>query len=217
MLRNWLTFFRVILPVFTILALLASALPAVSAQSPADAPPAKANSTVTPSKANAQASPASNASASAKSDAAPEAVTGAVTGAGAGAAAGAAQDKDQDKDQDDMSPAQAESLFSAEYQTCMDSAAGVTTEMQDCINAELGRLEKIIAFRQIALAPVLGEERSKALHDAVTAWEALRKHGSTAMYDPDGGTLSPLIAALWHLEQTARMAQWLNNLADSAE
>ncbi|MDD4700881.1 MAG: hypothetical protein PHI96_01550 [Desulfovibrio sp.] len=209
MLRNWLTFFRVILPVFTILALLASVLPAVSAQSPTGAPPAKTNSTVTPSKANVQASPANNAPASAKSDTAPKAV--------AGAEADAAQDKDQDKDQDDMSPAQAESLFSTEYQTCMDNAAGVTTEMQDCINTEQGRLEKIIAFRQVALDPVLGEERSKALHEAVTAWEALRKHGSTAMYDPDGGTLSPLIAALWHLEQTARMAQWLNSLAENAE
>lgn len=193
MLRNWLTFFRVVLPVFTILALLASALPAVSAERPAGAPPAKVNSSQSSHAADVQASPANGAPASVRPDTA------------------------GDKEQDDTPLPPAESLYSTEYQICMDSAAGVTTEMQDCINAEQGRLEKIIAFKQVALAPVLGEERSKALHEAVTAWEALRKHGSTAMYDPDGGTLSPLIAALWHLEQTARMAQWLNNLSDSAE
>ena len=192
MLRNCLAFFRVTLPVFTILALLAFALPAISAENRTGVHSATA--TAGPSTtANGKEAPASDMTAAVKADPA------------------------QDKEQDDISPVQAESLYSTEYQICMDSAAGVTTEMQDCINTELGRLEKIIAFKQVALAPVLGEERSKSLHEAVTAWEALRKHGSATMYDPDGGTLSPLIASLWHLEQTARMAQWLNSLAENAE
>ncbi|MFT4302309.1 MAG: hypothetical protein QM579_11220 [Desulfovibrio sp.] len=192
MLRNCLAFFRVTLPVFTILALLSFALPAISAEN-RNSVHSVAATAGTSTTAHGQEAPASDTSAAVKADTAP------------------------DKEQDEISPVQAESLYSTEYQICMDSAAGVTTEMQDCINAEQGRLEKIISFRQVALTPVLGEERSKSLHEAVTAWEALRKHGSAAMYDPDGGTLSPLIASLWHLEQTARMAQWLNSLAESAE
>lgn len=123
----------------------------------------------------------------------------------------------QEKDLDDETTAPVDRLFSPDYQACMDSAAGVTTDMQDCINAELERLEKIIAVRQIALPPVLGEERSKSLRETLAAWDAMRKSGSAAMYDPDGGTLSPLMASLWYLEQTARMAQWMNALGESPE
>lgn len=123
----------------------------------------------------------------------------------------------QEKDLGAEAPAHVDSLFSPDYQTCMDSAAGVTTDMQDCINTELERLEKSIAVRQIALPPVLGEERSKALRETLAAWDSMRKNGSAAMYDPDGGTLSPLMASLWYLEQTARMAQWLNGLGESPE
>ncbi|MEG6501730.1 MULTISPECIES: lysozyme inhibitor LprI family protein [unclassified Desulfovibrio] len=123
----------------------------------------------------------------------------------------------QEKDQNDEAPPPVDGLFSPDYQTCMDSAAGVTTDMQDCINAELERLEKIVAVRQIALPPVLGEERSKSLRETLAAWDAMRKSGSATMYDPDGGTLSPLMASLWYLEQTARMVQWLNALGENPE
>ncbi len=127
----------------------------------------------------------------------------------------ASQAEPQEKDLDAEAPAHIDSLFSPDYQSCMDSAAGVTTDMQDCINTELERLEKSIAVRQIALPPVLGEERSKALRETLAAWETMRKSGSAAMFDPDGGTLSPLMASLWYLEQTARMAQWLNALGEN--
>ena len=123
----------------------------------------------------------------------------------------------QEKDQDDETSPSVDALFSQGYQTCMDSAAGVTTDMQDCISAELERLEKIVAVRQIALPPVLGEERSKSLRETLAAWDAMRKSGSATMYDPDGGTLSPLMASLWYLEQTARMAQWMNALGENPE
>lgn len=198
MLRSCLKSIRVILPVLGMLALLSTALPVSGAERHADAPPPHTNGSGAPAAKNAQTNAVGNTPASVNS---PTSSQGAA----------------QDADQDDFSPAQADSLFSPGYQACMDRAAGVTTDMQDCIAAELERLEKVIALRQVALAPVLGEERAKSLHEAVVAWESLRKHGSAAMYDPDGGTLSPLIASLWHLEQTARMAQWLNNLGESAE
>lgn len=198
MLRSRLKSFRVILPALTMLALLCTAPPAFSAERRAEAQPAQTNGSGTSSAKNAQTNAVGNT----------PATVNPPTGS---------QSTHPDADQDDFSPAQADSLFSPGYQACMDRAAGVTTEMQDCIAAELERLEKTIALKQVALAPVLGEERAKSLHEAVAAWESLRKHGSTAMYDPDGGTLSPLIASLWYLEQTARMAQWLNNLGENAE
>lgn len=180
------------------LALLFTAPPAFSAERHAEAPTVHTNGSGAPSAKNAQTNTVGNTPASVNPP----------TGS---------QSTAPDADQDDFSPAQADSLFSPAYQACMDRAAGVTTDMQDCIAAELERLEKVIALKQVALAPVLGEERAKSLHEAVVAWESLRKNGSSAMYDPDGGTLSPLIASMWYLEQTARMAQWLNNLGENAE
>ena len=198
MLRSCLKSFRVSMPALTMLALLTTATPAFSAEHHAETQPATTNGSGAPLAKIPQTNAIGAAPATVKP---PSDSQGTAPGA----------------DQDDFSPAQADNLFSPGYQACMDRAAGVTTDMQDCISAELERLEKIIALKQISLAPVLGEERAKSLHEAVTAWESLRKHGSSAMYDPDGGTLSPLIASLWYLEQTARMAQWLNNLGENAE
>ena len=198
MLRSCLKSFRVSMPALTMPALLTTATPAFSAERHAETQPATTNGSGAPLAKIPQTNAIGAAPATVKP---PSDSQGTAPGA----------------DQDDFSPAQADNLFSPGYQACMDRAAGVTTDMQDCIAAELERLDKIIAVKQIALAPVLGEERAKSLHEAVIAWESLRKHGSSAMYDPDGGTLSPLIASLWYLEQTARMAQWLNNLGDNTE
>lgn len=106
-------------------------------------------------------------------------------------------------------------LLSRDYHVCMDAAAGVTVPMQDCMNAEVERLEKHLAERRARLVPMLSEERAKALNDTLDAWESLRKNGSAAMYDPEGGTLATVISALWYLEQTARMTRWLDDLEKS--
>ncbi|MCD7984495.1 MAG: hypothetical protein LUG19_09640 [Desulfovibrio sp.] len=106
-------------------------------------------------------------------------------------------------------------LLSRDYHLCMDAAAGVTVPMQDCMNAEVERLEKHLAERRARLVPMLSEERAKALNDTLDAWESLRKNGSAAMYDPEGGTLATVISALWYLEQTARMTRWLDDLEKS--
>ncbi len=106
-------------------------------------------------------------------------------------------------------------LLSREYHVCMDAAAGVTVPMQDCMNAEVERLEKHLAEQRARLVPLLSEERAKALNDTLDAWESLRKNGSAAMYDPEGGTLGTVISALWYLEQTARMTRWLDELEKS--
>jgi hypothetical protein len=133
----------------------------------------------------------------------------------AAAPAPAADPENADTSQD--SPMAMERLFSPGYQTCMDEAAGVTTAMQDCMNAELDRLEKRVETQKARLAPTLSQERARAFTEAVTAWDTLRKSGSAAMFDPDGGTLSPLMASLWYLEQTARMARWVDSLQENAE
>ena len=114
-------------------------------------------------------------------------------------------------------PLAADTLFSPAYQTCMDEAAGVTTRMQDCMNAEQDRLEKRFAAQRTRVAAALGQERAKAFNDALDAWDTLRKNGSIAMFDPDGGTLSPLMASLWYLEQTARMTHWVDGLQEGTE
>jgi Protein of unknown function (DUF1311). len=110
-----------------------------------------------------------------------------------------------------------DSLFSQTYQACMDEAAGTTTAMQDCMAAEQERLETRMAAQRNRVAPTLNPERAKAFTEALGAWDTLRKSGSLAMYDPDGGTLSPLMASLWYLEQTARMARWVDGMLENAE
>ena len=110
-----------------------------------------------------------------------------------------------------------ENLFSQTYQACMDEAAGVTTGMQDCMSAEQERLETRLNAQRARVAATLAPERSKAFNDALSAWDTLRKSGSLAMYDPDGGTLSPLIASLWYLEQTARMSHWVDGMLENMD
>ena len=111
----------------------------------------------------------------------------------------------------------ADNLFSQTYQACMDEAAGVTTGMQDCMNAEQERLETRLAAQRTRVAATLNQERAKAFSEALGAWDTLRKSGSLAMYDPNGGTLSPLMASLWYLEQTARMTRWVDGMQENAE
>lgn len=118
-------------------------------------------------------------------------------------------------DAKDAQPADA--LFSSAYQACMDNAAGVSTAMQDCMATEQERLDKRLDAQRERIAAQLPQERAKAFTDALAAWDSLRKNGSAAMYDPDGGTLSPLMATLWYLDQTARMARWVDSLRENAE
>ncbi len=124
----------------------------------------------------------------------------------------ATPDTGQDVAGDAENAAEVDRLLSREFRVCMDAAAGITVPMQDCMNAEVERLEKHMAEQRARIAPALSEERAKALNDALEAWENLRKNGSAAMYDPDGGTLATVISSLWYLEQTARMSRWLDDM-----
>ncbi len=128
----------------------------------------------------------------------------------------AAPDAGQDVAGDAENAAEVDRLLSRDFRVCMDAAAGITVPMQDCMNAEVERLEKHMAEQRARLVPILSEERAKALNDALNAWENLRKNGSSAMYDPDGGTLATVISSLWYLEQTARMSRWLDDMLNSA-
>ena len=119
-------------------------------------------------------------------------------------------------DQQESAPV-ADSLFSQTYQACMDEAAGTTTTMQDCMAAEQQRLETRLLAQRSKVAAALNPERSKAFTEALSAWDTLRKSGSIAMYDPNGGTLSPLIASLWYLEQTARMSHWVDGMLENMD
>ena len=119
-------------------------------------------------------------------------------------------------DQQESAPV-TDSLFSQTYQACMDEAAGTTTTMQDCMAAEQQRLETRLLAQRSKVAAALNPERSKAFTEALSAWDTLRKSGSIAMYDPNGGTLSPLIASLWYLEQTARMTHWVDGMLENMD
>ena len=85
------------------------------------------------------------------------------------------------------------------------------------MTAEQQRLETRLMAQRNNVAAALNPERAKAFNEALSAWDALRKSGSVAMYDPDGGTLSPLMTSLWYLEQTARMTRWVDGILENTE
>ena len=118
-------------------------------------------------------------------------------------------------DWDQVAPPEA--LFSLTCQACRDAAEGAPTAVQDCMNTELERLERHVEIQRALLAATLPQERAAACREALEAWDTLRKSGSAAMFDPHGGTLSPLAASLWYLEQTARMARWLDTLREVSD
>lgn len=132
------------------------------------------------------------------------------------AAPDAASLSPEHENQDAEHAAALDRLFSPDYHACMDVAAGVTAAMQECMTVEVERLEKHLVEERSRLVPALSQERAKALSEALDAWVNLRNAGAAALYDPQGGTLAPVIASLWRLEQTARMVRWLEELQESA-
>lgn len=94
----------------------------------------------------------------------------------------------------------------------MDSSAGVTVEMQNCIGAEHERQDALLNQRYKALMKLLPEVRQERLREAQRAWIGFRDANCRFYLDPDGGTMATISAASCGLEFTAERAAELDRL-----
>lgn len=92
---------------------------------------------------------------------------------------------------------------------CLDKAAGVTTEMVNCIGAETEIQDKRLnAAYQKALA-VLTPARQKELQAVQRLWLQYRDADCKFAFDPDGGTMAHVESTGCFMTMTAERAQEL--------
>jgi uncharacterized protein YecT (DUF1311 family) len=108
--------------------------------------------------------------------------------------------------------AAAESETTKEYSACLDKANGVTVEMIDCIGAETKRQDVRLNENYRRLLSKVSLHRKRELLEAQRAWMRFRDANCRFYYDPEGGSLSRVIAAECILSATADRAKELKQL-----
>jgi uncharacterized protein YecT (DUF1311 family) len=96
-----------------------------------------------------------------------------------------------------------------QFAICMDKSGGVTTEVIDCISAEVklqdARLNK--AYKE--LMPTLSDARKKELQDVQRLWIKYRDANSSFYADPEGGSMARISSNDNFLSITAARAKEL--------
>ncbi len=108
-----------------------------------------------------------------------------------------------------VQPAFADDGLSQTFSSCMDQAAGVTSSMIECMNAETERQDVRLnkAYRDIMAG--LAPERKRQLQEAQRLWLKYRKANCDFYYDPDGGTIAGVSANDCFMSATAARAKEL--------
>ncbi len=96
-----------------------------------------------------------------------------------------------------------------QFAVCMDKSGGITTEVIDCIGAEVKlqdvRLNK--AYKE--LMPTLSAARKKELQEVQRLWIKYRDANSSFYADPDGGSMARISSNDNFLSMTAARAKEL--------
>jgi uncharacterized protein YecT (DUF1311 family) len=108
--------------------------------------------------------------------------------------------------------AQAEPQYSAEYNTCMDKAAGVTANVITCVGTELTQQDKALNDNYKALKAGLKAKRQKQLQEVQRLWLQYRDANCKFYDDPDGGSMQRVLANDCVLRATAERAEELKTL-----
>ncbi|MFM0227863.1 lysozyme inhibitor LprI family protein [Paraburkholderia dipogonis] len=103
----------------------------------------------------------------------------------------------------------------AEFDACMEKAAGVTADMLDCIGADTKRQDVLLNKNYQAAIKTLSPERRQKLIAAQRAWLAYRTAETNFADDPDGGTSASVNAADEFRQMTAQRAKDLGGIAAS--
>jgi uncharacterized protein YecT (DUF1311 family) len=108
--------------------------------------------------------------------------------------------------------AAADSDLSQAYLACIDKSNGVTSEMLDCISAELTRQDARLNENYKRLMSKLSATRKEGLLEAQRAWIKFADTNCGFYYDPDGGSAAHLASNECSLNATADRATELKNL-----
>jgi uncharacterized protein YecT (DUF1311 family) len=95
----------------------------------------------------------------------------------------------------------------------MDRSGGVTSEILDCINAELNSQDAALNTNYKALTSQLTPSRRKTLLEAQRAWIRFRDTNCQFYADHDGGSLGLIEANSCVLSMTASRVQELSQFA----
>lgn len=110
--------------------------------------------------------------------------------------------------------AAAGSELSQAYLACIDKSNGVTSEMLDCISAELTRQDARLNENYKRLMSKLSAKRKQGLLEAQRAWIKFRDTNCSFYYDPEGGSAAHLAGNECILNATADRATELKNLTN---
>jgi uncharacterized protein YecT (DUF1311 family) len=114
----------------------------------------------------------------------------------------------------DTPPAHADDIgLTPALDACLDKAAGVTTEMVNCIGAETEIQDKRLNAAYKKALATLTPARQKELQALQRLWLQYRDAASKFAFDPDGGTMAHIESTNWFLTMTAQRAQELEALA----
>ena len=104
--------------------------------------------------------------------------------------------------------------LSQAYLACIDKSNGVTSEMLDCISAELTRQDARLNENYKRLMSKLSAKRKGGFLEAQRAWIKFRDTNCSFYYDPEGGSAAHLASNECILNATADRATELKNLTN---
>ncbi len=104
--------------------------------------------------------------------------------------------------------------LSKQYSSCMEKAAGVTSDMLDCISAETKRQDARLNKAYKEVMGQLSLTRKKHLQEAQRAWIKYRDTNCNFYADPDGGTMATVNSSDCFLSATAARAKELEGFKE---
>ncbi|PAT37620.1 lysozyme inhibitor LprI family protein [Vandammella animalimorsus] len=106
-------------------------------------------------------------------------------------------------------------LYTEDYGRCLERADAVNAEIIDCMAKELAVQDGRLNTHYQALRAQLSAPRKEQLKHAQRLWLQYRDAHCEFLLDPNGGTITRLLANDCTLRETALRAQELQGLADT--
>ncbi|MGY0561353.1 lysozyme inhibitor LprI family protein [Luteimonas sp. A277] len=106
----------------------------------------------------------------------------------------------------------ADATDSASYSACMEQSNSVTSNMLDCIAAELQTQDARLNSAYRTLQAQLSSERKQELTAAQRLWIQYRDANCGFYADPEGGTFATLASNQCVLDETTQRAEELETL-----
>ncbi|MDO4725291.1 MAG: lysozyme inhibitor LprI family protein, partial [Comamonadaceae bacterium] len=106
-------------------------------------------------------------------------------------------------------------LYTEDYGRCLERADAANADIIDCMAKELAVQDGRLNTHYQALRAQLSAPRKEQLKNAQRLWLQYRDAHCAFLFDPDGGTITRLLANDCTLRETALRAQELQGLAET--